>query len=51
MFLGQTVIFKVHKLHHRTLHIVFNAYEKSHDEPLELNDDISFPETVAFLGF
>ena len=42
MLSGQTVIFKVHEIYHRTLHIVFNINEKSYDELLVLNDDVSF---------
>ena len=40
MFAGKTLINKICKIHHRTLQVVFN-FNKSYDELLELNNDLS----------
>ena len=41
MFAGKTLISKVQKIHFRTLQVVYNTYEKSYNELLILNRDIS----------
>ena len=41
MFAGKTLISKVQKIHFRTLQVVYNIYEKSYNELLILNRDIS----------
>ena len=40
MFAGIT-IHKICKIHHRTLQVVYNDFNKSYDELLELNNDLS----------
>ena len=39
MFAGKTLINKVCKIHHRTLQVVYDDFNKSCDELLELNND------------
>ena len=41
MFAGKTLISKVQKIHFRTLQVIYNTYEKSYNELLILNRDIS----------
>ena len=41
MFAGKSLISKVQKIHFRTLQVVYNTYEKSYNELLILNRDIS----------
>ena len=41
MFAGKTLISKVQKIHHKTLHAVLETYEKSYKDLLLMNDDIS----------
>ena len=41
MFAGKTLISIAQAIHFRTLQVVCNTYEKSHNEPLVLNRDIS----------
>ena len=40
MFAGKTLINKVCKIHHRTLQVVYDDFNKSYDELLELNNDL-----------
>ena len=42
MFAGKTLINKICKIHHRTLQVVYDDFNKSYDELLELNNDLSF---------
>ena len=42
MFAGKTLINKICKIHHRTLQVVYDDVNKSYDELLELNKDLSF---------
>ena len=41
MFAGKTLINKICKSHHRTPQVVYNGFNKSYDELLELNKDLS----------
>ena len=41
MFAGKTLINKICKIHHRTLQVVCDYFDKSYDEQLELNRDLS----------
>ena len=41
MFAGKTLIAKFCKIHHITLQIVYDDFNKSYDELLELNNDLS----------
>ena len=41
MFAGKTLISKVQKIYHKTLHAVLETYEKSYEDLLLMNDDIS----------
>ena len=41
MFAGKTLINKICKIHHRTLQAVYDDFDKSYDELLELNRDLS----------
>ena len=41
MFAGKSLISKVQKIHFRALQMVYNTYEKSYNELLILNRDIS----------
>ena len=41
MFAGKTLINKICKIHHRTLKVVYDYFNKSYDELLELNNDLS----------
>ena len=41
MFVGKTLINKICKIHHRTLQVVYDDFNKSYDELLELNNDLS----------
>ena len=41
MFAGKTLISKVQKIYHKTLHAVLETYEKSYEDLLFINDDIS----------
>ena len=41
MFAGKTLINKICKIHDRTLQLVYNDFDKSYDELLELNRDRS----------
>ena len=41
MFAGKTLINKICKIHHRTLRVVYNEYNKSYGEPLQLNNNVS----------
>ena len=40
MFAGKTLINKICKIHHRTLQVVYDDFNKSYDELLELNNDL-----------
>ena len=40
MFAGKTLINKICKIHHRTLQVVYDDFDKSYDELLELNRDL-----------
>ena len=42
MFAGKTLINKICKSHHRTLRVVYNEYNKSYGELLQLNNNVSF---------
>ena len=41
MFAGKTLINKICKIHHRTLQVVYNEYNKSYQELLQLNNIVS----------
>ena len=41
MFAGKTLINKICKIHHRTLQVVYDDFNKSYDLLLELNNDLS----------
>ena len=41
MLAGKTLINRICKIHHRTLQVVYNDFNKSYDELLELNKDLS----------
>ena len=41
MFAGKTLINKIFKIHHRTPQVVYDDFNKSYDELLELNNDLS----------
>ena len=41
MFAGKTLINKICKIHHRTLEVVYDDFNKLYDEVLELNKDLS----------
>ena len=41
MFAGKTLINKICKIHHSTLQVVYDDFDKSYDELLELNRDLS----------
>ena len=41
MFAGKTLITKICKIHHRTLRVVYNEYNKSYGELLQLNNNVS----------
>ena len=41
MFAGKTSINKICKIHHRTLQVIHNDYQKSYDELLDINKDVS----------
>ena len=41
MFAGKTLINKIYKIHHRTKQIVYDDFNKSYDELLEQNKDLS----------
>ena len=40
MFACKTLINKICKIHHRTLQVVYDDFNKSYDELLELNNDL-----------
>ena len=40
MFAGKTLINKIFKIHHRTLQVVYNEYNKSYKELLQLNNNV-----------
>ena len=41
IFAGKTLINKICKIHHRTLQVVYDDFNKSYDELLEQNKDLS----------
>ena len=41
MFAGKTLINKICKIHHRTLRVVYNEYNKSYGELHQLNNNVS----------
>ena len=41
MFAGKTLINNICKIHYRTLRVVYNEYNKSHGELLQLNNNVS----------
>ena len=41
VFARKTLINKICKIHHRTLQVVYDGFDKSYDELLELNRDLS----------
>ena len=45
MFAGKTLISKVEIIYHRTLRVVLETYEKSYEDLLLMNDDISIHQT------
>ena len=45
MFAGKTLINKICKIHHRTLQVVYNEYNKSYQELLQLNNIVSIHQT------
>ena len=41
MFAGKTSINKIFEIHRRTLQIIYNDYQKSYDEVLDINKDVN----------
>ena len=41
LFAGKTLINKIRKIDHRTQQVVYDDFNKSYDELLELNNDLS----------
>ena len=41
MFAEKTLISKVQKIYHKTLYAVLETYEKSYEDLLLINDDVS----------
>ena len=41
MFAGKTLVNKICKIHHRTLQVVYDDFNKSYDELLQQNKDLS----------
>ena len=41
MFSGKTVMNKIYKIHYRTLQVVYNEYNKSCKELLQINNNVS----------
>ena len=41
MFAGKTPINKIYNIHHGTLQVIHNVYQKSYDELLEINKDVN----------
>ena len=41
MFAGKTSINKICKIHHKTLHVIQNGYQKSYDELLDINKGVN----------
>ena len=41
MFAGKTLINKIWKIHHKTLQLVYDEYNKSYEEILQLNNNVS----------
>ena len=41
MFAGKTLVNKICKVHHRTFQVVYNEYNKSYEELLQLNNNVS----------
>ena len=41
MFASKMAINKICKLHHRTLKVIYNEYDKSYEELLEMNKSVS----------
>ena len=41
IFAAKTLISKVQKIYHKTLHAVLETYEKSYEDLVLINDDIS----------
>ena len=41
MFAGKTLINKIWKIHHKTLQLVYDEYNKSYEELLQLNNNVS----------
>ena len=41
VFSGKTLSNKISKIHHRTLQVVYNEYNKSYGELLQLNNNVS----------
>ena len=52
MFAGKTLINKICKIHHRTLRVVYNEYNKSYGELLQLNNNVSIHQRLLqYLAF
>ena len=45
MFAGKTLINKICKIHHRTLQVVYDDFNKSYDKLLELNNSLFIHQT------
>ena len=41
MFVVKILIYKICKIHHRTLQVVYDDFNKSYDELLELNNELA----------
>ena len=41
MFAGKTLINKIYKIHHRTLQVFYIDFNKTYDELLQLNNNLS----------
>ena len=52
MFAGKTSINKICKIHHRTLQVIHNDYQKSYDELLDINNDVNIHQKhFTYFGF
>ena len=46
MSAGKTLINKICKIHHRIIQVVYDDFNKSYDELLELNNDLSIHQRL-----
>ena len=50
MFAGKKLIKKICKIHHRTLQVVYNDFNKSYDELLEKNKDLPIYQKRSYFA-